>query len=581
MSARAPYSDLPIASRYQVVADLATIDATRLLRAIDLESHQFVVLALVSADVEDARLIRHAVMIAGAIAHPHVAGLLDAGEHDGLLYQAYTFVPGRFLSDVLRDDVPLTAEDALHHLLEIVRGLRALHEAGLVHGSLSPRNIVLGWDGEIRLTGYVGSGRRSKFADLDVSRPDLESRYLAPEQVEGRLATPAADIFAAGMLLAQLVDETAVSSSVQSLIERACADEPGRRFASARQFEAAVSDALASLRVREMPAASAPFRDDPPQAAPEAVLAPLLQADPALATEDVHVPVFDTPPIPVLERQRSDLFVSGLLAVAVVLLIGIVVTYIVASSMLDGSPPSAVAGVSEDGEGSDASAAIIPTMEPEVVDDPAAQRERDLMVARAVLSGPARTVTAGAQPAVAAAAPTVAAPTAVPTVVATATAVPTTVAIGSSGSDVVIAFELVDWRGGWSRTDTGFLGRPWISLYGARSGFGEAEISFTLDEPAADSAILRLVGVDDQSGEESRIEIWVNGKRVFAGPSPFPKWDGESDEAPWTSRDFLIPVSALKAGENTIKVANANPSPNFGQPPFILISHASLTIQPD
>jgi serine/threonine protein kinase len=570
-----PLQDQLIADRYDVVSEIAVRGSLRIERAVDRRTNQYVILTRFAATLVEAHRVRAAVMVAGAIAHSHVAQLLDAGEYESGLFQIYTYIPGRLLADVIRDDAPLPVEDALQLALEIASGLRALHDAGLVHGALAPENVVIGWDGEVRLTAYIAP-------DLDVPVDGVSAySWTAPEFLEGGATTVAADIFAAGSALGALLDESEAPAPVRDVLDRACAEHPRDRFRDARDLEAAIAEAMVSLRAVDAPAAI-----------PAPAASPIDRTD-ASGTPEDEIQRETTwppapPPLPPLslaapashgERLPAPL-VAALLALVAVVGIALVVGYIVSTALGNDSPPRAVvAGVSE--EGQLPGAGTLPD-EPEIVDEPTINsRERDLMIARAVLTGsdePIPPASAGQEPT---SRPVVAAPEPTPVPVLptpTSALSPTATATPKRESDVVLAFEVTDWEGAWVRADDGFLGRPWISLYGAESGFGEAEISFTLDRAPSGPATLRLVGLDDQSDVESRFEVWVNGRRLYGGDSPFPKWDGKSEDAPWTARNFPIPATALRVGENTIVILNANPSDRFGQPPFILISHASLTI---
>ena len=180
-------------------------------------------------------------------------------------------------------------------------------------------------------------------------------------------------------------------------------------------------------------------------------------------------------------------------------------------------------------------------------------------------------------PTVAAIPPTPA--TALPTATATPqppAAVPTI----APTSGQLVAFTAEDWAGGYYRGDSVAYGRPWVALYGASSAYPRARLNFSLDADAAGETIFTVTGLDDEWSALNEISLGVNGARVFSGQSPFPNWDGVGNgaNAAWTSVSFTIAPGMLRAGSNTIEVANLTPGSNYNAPPYVLLADATLQI---
>jgi beta-lactam-binding protein with PASTA domain len=143
---------------------------------------------------------------AARLTHGHVVGVYDQGEADGLVYLAMEYVPGRTLRDVLRQYGPLSPEQALVFLDPVLEALAAAHAAGFVHRDIKPENVLISNDGRV------------KVADFGLARAlsgDAESRtqgmiigtvaYLSPEQVERGEADGRSDVYAAGILLFEMI----------------------------------------------------------------------------------------------------------------------------------------------------------------------------------------------------------------------------------------------------------------------------------------------------------------------------------------------------------------------------------------
>jgi hypothetical protein len=141
-------------------------------------------------------------------------------------------------------------------------------------------------------------------------------------------------------------------------------------------------------------------------------------------------------------------------------------------------------------------------------------------------------------------------------------------------------FTAADWSGGYYRGDALAYGRPWVALYGAQSDYPRAVLTVTLDGVGAGPATLTLTGLDDEWDAPNDLALEVNGQRAFAGPSPFPNWDGVGTGAgaAWTTVTFELPAGLLQSGANEIAVANLTPGANFGVPPYVLLADAILEL---
>src|SRR5262249_7378626 len=137
------------------------------------------------------------------------------------------------------------------------------------------------------------------------------------------------------------------------------------------------------------------------------------------------------------------------------------------------------------------------------------------------------------------------------------------------------------WQGGFYRGDSGFLGRPWIAVYGAQSGLGRVTLSFSLDAIPTGDATLTITGINDEWASPNPMTVEVNGVQIYDGPCPFPAWDGadNGEHAVWGSSSWTIPVGTLRQGTNEIAVSNLTQSANTNSPPYIDLSTTTLEIR--
>jgi serine/threonine-protein kinase len=140
-----------------------------------------------------------------ALSHPNVVAMYDQGTDNGHVFLVMEYVPGRTLRDLLTERGRLGPSEALRVMRPVLAALGAAHRAGLVHRDVKPENVLLTVDGQV------------KVADFGLARAETASRqtktgmligtvgYLAPEQVLSGDADARTDVYAAGILLFELL----------------------------------------------------------------------------------------------------------------------------------------------------------------------------------------------------------------------------------------------------------------------------------------------------------------------------------------------------------------------------------------
>lgn len=141
-------------------------------------------------------------------------------------------------------------------------------------------------------------------------------------------------------------------------------------------------------------------------------------------------------------------------------------------------------------------------------------------------------------------------------------------------------FAAEDWAGGYYRGDGRWYGRTWVAIYGQASPYPSASLVVPLDVAPSGPATVTITGLNDEWAAQNPIVILVNATVIYDGVSPWPNWDGvgHGADAAWTPAIFAIPAGVLQPGSNQIVVANRSPSANFGLPPYVLVSDATLVI---
>lgn len=199
-----------VGGRYEVRALLARGGMATVYEAIDLRLDRRVAFKVMhphlAADPGFVARFEREAKSAARLAHPHVVGVYDQGEADGLVYLAMEYIPGRTLRDVIRQYGPLTTEQALVLLEPVLEALSAAHAAGLVHRDIKPENVLISHDGRVKVADF-GLARAVATSDTNATAGVLIGTvaYLAPEQVERGDADARTDVYAAGVCLFEMI----------------------------------------------------------------------------------------------------------------------------------------------------------------------------------------------------------------------------------------------------------------------------------------------------------------------------------------------------------------------------------------
>ncbi len=148
------------------------------------------------------------------IRHPNVVSVLDVVVRDGELFVIMEFVEGEPLSRLLRmatEPVPLAIGSAI--LVQVLLGLHAAHEATtenghrleIVHRDVSPQNMLVGVDGSSHILDFGVAKAASRVHTTENGQIKGKLTYMAPEQLRGSDLDRRVDVFAAGIVLWELI----------------------------------------------------------------------------------------------------------------------------------------------------------------------------------------------------------------------------------------------------------------------------------------------------------------------------------------------------------------------------------------
>ena len=152
----------------------------------------------------DRRFQREARAVA-SLSHPNVVTVHDCARWAGRPYLTMEFVDGPTLRDLLADGVPMDPAYALELTEQVLQGLAAAHEIGLVHRDVKPANVLICLDGTVKVADF-GLARSASASSADSKGVHIGSaHYLAPEQIAVGTVDARADVYAVGIILYEML----------------------------------------------------------------------------------------------------------------------------------------------------------------------------------------------------------------------------------------------------------------------------------------------------------------------------------------------------------------------------------------
>ncbi|CAM4054061.1 serine/threonine protein kinase [Streptococcus penaeicida] len=137
--------------------------------------------------------------------HPNIVAIRDIGEEDGQQFLVMEYVDGADLKKFIQDNAPLTNNQVVRIMEEVLSAMTLAHQKGIVHRDLKPQNILLTKAGVVKVTDF---GIAVAFAETSLTQTNSmlgSVHYLSPEQARGSKATIQSDIYAMGIMLYEML----------------------------------------------------------------------------------------------------------------------------------------------------------------------------------------------------------------------------------------------------------------------------------------------------------------------------------------------------------------------------------------
>lgn len=262
-----------ISERYEVLAEVGRGGMGIVYRARDRETNDLVALKILKPEIAaEPRVVerfKQELRLARKVTHKNVCRTHELLRFDDTVVIAMEYVEGESLREVLKRPGGVRLRRALEWTGQICEALAEAHAHGVVHRDLKPENILIDGSGQVKVMDF-GIARSLEAGATTTGSIVGTPAYMAPEQAEGKPVDHRADIYALGLILFEMFTgelafradtpvalafkhvheaphpprelEPMLPAYVEKAVLKCLEKDPARRFQSARELEAALTE---------------------------------------------------------------------------------------------------------------------------------------------------------------------------------------------------------------------------------------------------------------------------------------------------------------------------------------------------
>src|SRR3954465_175431 len=263
--------------RYRLDAQIGAGGMSTVYRAFDATLERRVAIKLmhreIASDSDQLERFRREARSVAQFSHPHIVGVIDAGEDDGRPYIVFEYVEGETLTARIGRVGRLPIDEAAAYAIEIARALGAAHARGIVPRDIKPQNVLIDEGGPAKVTEFVIARSLDEEGLTADGRVLGTTDYVSPEQALGDQVTGQTDIYSLGVVLYEMltgdvpfhgenqvsvamkhvredlpdvaVRRPEISASLGSVLDRMTDKDLSRRYGAAQSLVTDLEDALA------------------------------------------------------------------------------------------------------------------------------------------------------------------------------------------------------------------------------------------------------------------------------------------------------------------------------------------------
>ena len=195
-------------SHFQILKQIDEGGMGKIFLAEDTYLHRKVALKLLPAHLTKSEVLidrfKREAQAAAALKHPNIVTVYELFQDDDKLFIAMEYIEGVNLYDfMVRKDISIN--QALTITIQICRGLRKAHQAGIIHRDIKPANIMIDNEGWVKILDF-GLAKLTEYKSITKLGVRMGTApYTSPEQLRGEELKPHTDIFSLGVLLYELL----------------------------------------------------------------------------------------------------------------------------------------------------------------------------------------------------------------------------------------------------------------------------------------------------------------------------------------------------------------------------------------
>jgi eukaryotic-like serine/threonine-protein kinase len=268
---------MQLSGRYRLDAQIGAGGMSTVYRAFDQTLERKVAIKLmhreIASDSDQLERFRREARAVAQLSHPHIVGVIDAGEDEGRPYIVFEYVEGETLKERIRRMGRLPISEAVAYAIEIARALGVAHARHIVHRDVKPQNVLIDEEGSAKVTDF-GIARTLDEEGLTADGRVLGTTdYVSPEQALGQPVTGQSDLYSLGIVLYEMLTgevpfkgesqvavamkhvremlpdvqakRPEVSAALAAVVDTATAKEQENRYADDAELIADLEDVLA------------------------------------------------------------------------------------------------------------------------------------------------------------------------------------------------------------------------------------------------------------------------------------------------------------------------------------------------
>jgi tRNA A-37 threonylcarbamoyl transferase component Bud32 len=200
---------MQLSGRYRLDAQIGAGGMSTVYRAFDQTLERRVAIKLmhreIASDSDQLERFRREARAVAQLSHPHIVGVIDAGEDEGRPYIVFEYVEGETLKERIRRMGRLPMDEAIAYAIEIARALGCAHSHHIVHRDVKPQNVLIDSEGSAKVTDF-GIART-----LDQEGLTADGRVLgttdnvSPEPALGHDVNGQSDIYSLGVVMYEML----------------------------------------------------------------------------------------------------------------------------------------------------------------------------------------------------------------------------------------------------------------------------------------------------------------------------------------------------------------------------------------